>query len=160
VLAVGEADQGARVAHGEVLALDIVLADHRRRAEPLPDLLRAQVDAVFRVQGGELPVGRVQRALRGLRHRAPFARGRRKVHRHDVDAGQGNVIAEHRADHRQGIVLQPGWFDREGQPHLELGVGLLQAGDRLGPALRRGGVVQRCPFDVQVDGGEVVGADH
>src|SRR6202044_2483212 len=56
VVAAGETDQGTRVVPGEVLALDVVLADHDRRADPLPDLLRAQVDAVFRVQGRELRV--------------------------------------------------------------------------------------------------------
>jgi hypothetical protein len=79
------------------------------------------------------------------------ARRRAEVHRHDVDAGQRNVVPQHRLNHRQGVVLQPVRFDREGEPHLELGIGLLQAGDRLGSPILGGGVVQRGPLDVQVD---------
>ena len=60
----------------------------------------------------------------------------------------------------RALSCSPDGSTGQRQPDAEPGVGLLQGGDRRGPPLPGGDVVQRGALDVQVDRGEVVGADH
>jgi hypothetical protein len=130
---------------------------------PMPQLRGAQLDAVARQQVRDLPVGSGQCVLDQLQHRGAVSGRGTEIHGHDVDAGDGDVTAQHRAEDRQRIILQAGRFDRQGEPHgqrmVRLRGGALDQRDGLRPALPGGEVVQRCALDVQVDGGQVVPAD-
>ena len=92
---VGEVRQGGRVLEREDLALDVVATDHRRGAEPRPELLGAQPKAGPPIGGGQLRVGGAQRALRRLAHADVVRLARAEVHRHEVDAGEIHPRPEH-----------------------------------------------------------------
>ena len=159
-----EAHQPLGIGHGEVSRPDIVLADHHGAAESLPDLLGAQVDAVTGVQAGQLRMGRAQRVLHQLQHRGPDRSRLGEVHGRDVDAGDGNVVMQHRLDHRDRVAAQSRRLGRESQPDAELAMRrarrLLQGGDRRRAALLRLEIVQGRALDVDVDRVELIGVDH
>ena len=156
---VGEVRQGGRVRGREDLALDVVATDHRRGAEPRPELLGGQPKAGPPIGCGQLRVGGAQRARRRLAHAHVVRLASAVVHRHEVDAGEIHPRPEHLVHTADPVREQPLGSDRQREPHLERPIGRrlrLEGSDPGGPPHVRRGVVERGPLDVEIDHARLV----
>ena len=87
----------------ERLTRHVVAADHRRRAHALVHLARRQRDAGGAIQAHELEVGRLERVPDAGAHRLALRQRAAEVHRHDVDAVDGDALLQHQRDERLGL---------------------------------------------------------